>query len=85
MKTILAETSRVPFAKQIEDIVMSTERVEDRPIGAVLDGVIGPVIAAPAFDAQEPAALVEVLGVELPARLGVGVEELALEEGPGGG
>ena len=46
-------------------------------------GVIGPVIAAPAFDTEEPAALVEVLGVKLAARDGVGVEELALKEGPG--
>src|SRR5213593_755592 len=28
MKTILAETSRVPFAKQIEDVVMSTPVVD---------------------------------------------------------
>src|SRR6267143_814410 len=28
MKTILAETSRVPFARQIEDIVMSTPVVD---------------------------------------------------------
>src|SRR5436190_4979432 len=28
MKTILAETSRVPFARQIEDVVMSTPVVD---------------------------------------------------------
>ena len=79
---------QMPFPRFLvhrEHVLMPAERVQDRPVGAVLDRVIRPIIAAPAFDAQEPAAIVEVFGVELAAGLGVGVEQLPLEEGPGGG
>ena len=42
-----------------EDLVGRAQGVQDRPVVAVLDGVVRPVVAAPALDAQQLAALVE--------------------------
>ena len=41
------------------------QRVEDGPVVEVLDGVVGSVVASPAFDAFEEAALVEIAMKEL--------------------
>ena len=59
--------------------------MEDRPVGDVFDRVVRSVVAAPAFDAQEIAALVEVTGEELFAGRGVGSDQFPLEYCPGGG
>src|SRR5204863_445309 len=64
--------------------VGAAQRVQDGPVVAVLDGVVGPVVAAPPLDAQQPAAVVEVPAVELAARLGTGLQDLALQQCPGG-
>src|SRR5262249_29699004 len=48
----------------------------------VLDGIIGPVVTAPALHAQEIAALVEVLGEELAAGGSALAQHLALEQRP---
>src|SRR5262249_23667863 len=61
----------------------SAEGMEQGPIGAGLDGIIGAVIAAPALDAAEIAALVVVAGSELLAGSGIGTQQLALEQRPG--
>ena len=59
---------------------MSAEGMDDRPIGAVLDGVIRPVIAAPALDAPQVAALVEVSGEELFAGSRVRPQQFTLQQ-----
>jgi hypothetical protein len=56
--------------------------MEDRPIVAVFDGVIGSIVSAPTFDAQQKATPVEVPGKELAAGRGIGSQELSLEQGP---
>jgi len=44
----------------------------------------GPSSPAPALDALQPAAIVEVMLIEFPARGGIGAEQLPLEQCPGG-
>src|SRR5262245_31645365 len=62
----------------------SPQGVQDRPVVAVFNGVVWPVVAAPALDAQKPAAVVEVLAEELATGFRAGVQDLALEQRPGG-
>ena len=56
-----AAVSLYDGAIQFEDAVRATERVEERPIVHVLDGVVGAVVRAPAREAAQVIALVEVL------------------------
>ena len=67
---------------QVQHPFGAAKRVELGPAGDVLRGIVGAVQRAPARVAQEVAALVEVLGVELLDRLRQRGHELALKEGP---
>ncbi len=80
---VLAEVALPGLLIQAEDGVGAAQGVEDRPVGQVLDGVVGPVVAAPALDAFEEAPVVEIAGVEGLASPGIGSDQLALEHGPG--
>ena len=59
--------------------------MQHRPVQDVLGRVVRAVVAAPARDAAQVAALVEVAGEERLAGLALGLEQLALREGPSAG
>jgi hypothetical protein len=80
---VLAKVSLPGLLVQLEHDVRSAQGVQDRPVGAALDGVVGPVVAAPALHAPQVAALIVIAAGELPAGGGVGVEQGAFEQGPG--
>ena len=71
-RAVLLDVSFVYGAIQLEDAIRSAERVHQRPVVDMLDGVVGTVVRAPAREAEQVIALVEVLGVEDFAGLGVG-------------
>ena len=48
---VLPQVSFPGFLVKAQHIIMPAQGMQDRPIGAILDGVIGTVVAAPAFDA----------------------------------
>src|SRR5579884_188732 len=48
---VLPEVSFPGLLVQLQDCIRSAESMQDGPIGAVLDGIVGAVIAPPAFDA----------------------------------
>jgi hypothetical protein len=79
---VLAEVSLPGLLVQAQDDVGRAQGVQQGPVVDVLDGVVGPVVAAPALHAQQVAALVEVAAEELPAGRRVGPEQLPLQQGP---
>ena len=81
---VLAEVALPRLLVQAEDGIGGPQGMEDRPVGEVLDGVVGPVVAPPALDAFEEAAIVEIAAEERLAGPGVGPQQLALQDGPGG-
>jgi hypothetical protein len=72
----------VDRAVQIADAIGGAERVEQRPVVHVLDGVVRAVVRTPAREAAQVVARVEVLRVEDFAGLGVNAQQLALEQRP---
>ena len=81
---VLTEVALKTPLEQVEYHVGSTQGVQRGPVELVLGCVVGAVIAAPARDALEVAALVEILFVELLAGEGLGLDELTLEKRPMG-
>ena len=79
---VLAKVPLPTFRVQPPDRIGTAEGVEDRPVGQVLDGVVRPVVASPALDAFEPAAVVEVAVEEDLACLCVRLDQLPLEQCP---
>jgi hypothetical protein len=65
-----------------EDVVAGAQRVELGPTVEVLERIVRPVIGAPAHEALEVAAVVEVFVEELAAGRHVVGEELPLENRP---
>ena len=59
--------------------------MQDGPVTEVLDGIVRAVVAAPALDAFEVAAVVEVMVEELLTRPRVRAEELASSRAQGVG
>ena len=83
-RAVLLEVSFVDGAIQLEDAIRTAERVHQRPVVHVLDGIVGSVVRTPAREAQQVIALVEVLRMEGFAGLGVRAEQFALEQRPFG-
>jgi hypothetical protein len=65
-----------------ENQVGSAQGMQQRPVVAVLNGVIRPVVASPALDAQQVAAFVKVLFEELAARRRIRAQQLNFKQGP---
>src|SRR5690606_36504765 len=79
--------TQVPLPRSLdsfEDDIVSPERMEGRPIGEILDGIIGTIVPAPTLDTFEKSAVVEITVVEVETSLYVGPQQLALEQRPGG-
>src|SRR5262249_33212411 len=64
------------------DRVGPPEGVQHRPVVDALDGVVRSVVAAPALDAEQVAAIVEIAAEVLAARLLAGPEQFPLQERP---
>ena len=69
---------------QLQHHVGSAQGVQRRPVGEVLGGVVRTVVARPARNTEEIAALVEVVLEELLAGAALGADELALQQRPPG-
>src|SRR5205814_2272957 len=80
---VLPQMTFPRFEVQLANFVRAAEHVQRRPAVAILDRVVRPIVAAPALDAFETAALVEILAVELGTRLGAGLEDFSLQKSPG--
>ena len=79
---------QVPFPALLverEDVVCATQGIEQGPIGQAFDGVIGTIVAPPAFNAFKVSALVEVSIVVHLACGACGPEQLALDSAQSGG
>ena len=74
----------VDSAVQLEDAVRAAERMQQGPVVDVLDGVIGAVVRAPAREAAQVIALVEVLRVKDFAGFGVQAKQFALSSAHSG-
>ena len=79
---VLLDQSLVTLGVHLQDVVAGAQRVQLRPAVEVLEGVVGAVVRAPAHEALQVAAVVEVLLEELPAGGDVVGQELPLEPGP---
>src|SRR5579875_3038686 len=79
---VLPEVSFPGLLVQLQDRIRGAESMQDGPVGAVLDGIVGTVVASPAFDAHQVPALVEVALKELLARCAVRAKQLAFEKRP---
>src|SRR5262249_12382129 len=53
---VLAEMPFPRFLVEAEDVIRPTQGVQDRPVRAVLDGVVRAVVSAPALDTAKVAA-----------------------------
>ena len=76
---VLPEVPLPGFLVEPEDAIGCAEGVQNGPVRTVLDGVVGSVIAAPAFHTQQIAALIEVALEELLTRRRVGPQQLPFE------
>ncbi len=56
---------------EVEDVVGAAQGVQNRPVEQVFGGVIGSVVAAPAGNTEQKAALIEVVVEEGAAALGL--------------
>ncbi len=81
-RSILAEMALPGFLEKREDFIRTAQRVKNRPIVDILNRIVGSVVAAPALDAGEKSAIVEIARVECLARAGIGTQQLALEKRP---
>ncbi len=81
---VLPQVAFPTFFVHFENAVGGAQRVQDGPVAQVFDRVVGTVVAAPALDALQVAALVEVLVEEDLAGGGVFAQKFPLEHGPGG-
>ena len=79
---VLPQVPLPAFLVHGQHVIAAAQGVQQRPIGQALDGVVRAVVAAPALDAQQVAALVEVALVELATGGGVGPQDFALQERP---
>ena len=69
---------------EFEKGVGSAQSVHEGPVIEVFHSVVGAVVAAPALDAAEEAAVIQILVGELAGGVSVGGEQGALGQGPGG-
>ena len=81
---VLSQVSFPGLLVHLQDDVVGAQGVEDRPVVAVLDGVIGSIVSPPAFHAQQITPFVKVPAKVLAARRGVGHQQLSLEQRPFG-
>ena len=72
----------MPLGIHLENVVGRTERVQLGPAVEILECIVGSVVGAPAHDALEMTAIVEVLREELATGRHVLGEEPPLENGP---
>ena len=79
---VLREQTFVALRKHREDVVARAERMQFGPVIEILERIIRAVVRAPADEALETSAVVEVFPVELPARRHVVGEEPPLELRP---
>ena len=80
---VLAQVPLPGLLVQVQDDIGRAQGVQDGPTREALDGVVRPVVAAPALDAAHVPALVKVVVEEFLARPGLGPEQLPLQQGPG--
>src|SRR6202008_1145984 len=81
-RAVLLEVTFVDRAIELEYAIRAAERVEQGPVVDMLDGVVGTVVRAPAWKAEQVVARVEILRVKGVAGLGVKVQQLTLQKCP---
>jgi len=81
---VLAQVSLPAPAIEDEDALRRPQGVEQGPVEKILRRVVGTVVASPAGDTLEVAALVEVAGEELLTGGRGGLEERPLQQSPVG-
>ena len=79
---VLPEQALVTLGIHLENVVGRTERVQLGPAVEILECIVGSVVGAPAHDALEMTAIVEVLREELATRRHVLGEEPPFENCP---
>ena len=82
---VLEDMAVLRLVAHVKQVLRSAHHVQDRPAGQVLDGVVGPIVAAPAGHAAHVASFIEVTVVEVFTSPRLGLQGLLLQEGPGWG
>ena len=79
---VLAQMSFPRQPAHVDQAIVAAQRVQHRPFRQVLDGVVRPVVAAPARHTLQIAALVKIVGKELPAGVAIGAQQFTLQQRP---
>ena len=79
---VLLDQALVTLGVHLQDVVAGAQRMQLRPAVEVLERIVGPVVGAPAHEALQVAAVVEVFLEELAAGRHVVGQQLPLEDRP---
>ena len=80
---VLPEVSFIGALKEFEGLGAPPKGVEQGPVVAVFDGIVGTIVASPPLDAEQVATVVEVAFEELATAIVGSGEQFSLQECPG--